>query len=81
MNTSTKTKYMILLMGVIEVGAVALVNYGLTIGDAILITPIASALTIVTIMLAVIFLKEKVSKLQGVGVWLAIVGIIATGFS
>jgi transporter family protein len=39
LNSSTKTKYVILLMGIIEVGAVALVNYGLTIGDAILITP------------------------------------------
>ena len=28
----------------VEAGAVAIVNYGLTIGDAILITPIASAL-------------------------------------
>ena len=43
-----------LSLGVIEVAAVALVNYGLTIGDAIPITPIASALSIVTITLAVI---------------------------
>ncbi len=79
-NISTKTKYVILLMGIIEVGAVALVNYGLTIGDAILITPIASALSIVTIMMAVIFLKDKVSKFQGFGVCMAIVGVIATAF-
>lgn len=80
MNISTNTKYVILLMGIIEVGAVAFVNYGLTIGDAILITPIASALSIVTIVLAVIFLKDKVSKFQGFGVCMAIVGIIATAF-
>lgn len=67
-------------MGIIEVGAVALVNYGLTIGDAILITPIASALSIVTIGLAVIFLKDKISKLQGLGIVAAILGIIATAF-
>lgn len=79
-NISTKTKYVILLMGIIEVGAVALVNYGLTIGDAILITPIASALSIVTIMMAAIFLKDKVSKIQGFGVCMAIVGVIATAF-
>ncbi|MFN8456665.1 MAG: DMT family transporter [Anaerolineae bacterium] len=79
-NSSTKTKYVILLMGIIEVGAVALVNYGLTIGDAILITPIASALSIVTITLAVFFLKDKVSKLQGFGIFMAIVGIVATAF-
>jgi transporter family protein len=80
MNSSAKTKYVILLMGIIEVCAVALVNYGLTIGDAILITPIASALSIVTIILAVIFLRDKVSKFQGFGVCMAIVGIIATAF-
>jgi transporter family protein len=75
---STKTKYVILLMGVIEAGAVALVNYGLTIGDAILITPIASALSMVTITLAIIFLKDKVTKIQGLGIVTAIVGIIVT---
>ena len=77
-KTSTKTKTIILLMGVIETGAVALVNYGLTIGDAILITPIASALSIVTITLVIIFLKDKVTKLQGFGIITAIVGIIVT---
>lgn len=67
-------------MGIIETGAVALVNYGLTIGDAILITPIASALSIVTITLAIIFLKEKISNIQGLGIVTAIIGIIVTAF-
>jgi uncharacterized membrane protein len=69
---------MVVLMGVIEAGAVAIVNYGLTIGDAILITPIASALSIVTIILAIIFLKDNVTKLQGLGIITAITGIIVT---
>ncbi len=77
-ETAAKTKYAVVLMGVIEAGAVAVVNYGLTIGDAILITPIASALSIVTITLAIIFLKDKVTKLQGLGIIMAIVGIIVT---
>lgn len=77
-HSSTKTKSVILLMGMIEVSAVALVNYGLTIGDAILITPIASALSIVTIVLAVIFLKDHISRFQGIGILTAIIGIIAT---
>ena len=76
----TRTKFVIMLMGIIEVAAVGLVNYGLTIGDAILITPIASALSIVTILLAVLFLKEKVSTVQGFGILMAIVGITATAF-
>ena len=77
-KATTKTKLMVLLMGSIEAGAVAIVNYGLTIGDAILITPIASALSIVTITLAIIFLKDKVTKLQGLGMIGAIAGIIVT---
>jgi transporter family protein len=79
-KASTKTKCMVALMGIIEAVAVAIVNYGLTIGDAILITPIASALSIVTISLAIIFLKDKVTKLQGLGIITAIAGIIVTAF-
>jgi transporter family protein len=79
-KAATKTKCMVVLMGIIEAVAVAIVNYGLTIGDAILITPIASALSIVTITLAIIFLKDKVTKLQGVGIITAIAGIIVTAF-
>ena len=75
---AAKTKFVVVLMGIIEAGAVAVVNYGLTIGHAILITPIASALSIVTIMLAIIFLKDRVTKTQGFGILTAIVGIIVT---
>ena len=75
---SAKTKYIILFMDIVEAGAVALVNFGLTIGDAILITPIASALSIVTIALAIIFLKDKVTQTQGLGIATAIAGIIVT---
>jgi len=79
-KATTKTKYMVVVMGIIEAGAVAIVNYGLTIGDAILITPIASALSIVTITLAIIFLKDTVTKLQTLGIITAIAGIIVTAF-
>ena len=78
-QVSTQTKILVLLMGAIEAAAVAVVNYGLTIGDAILITPIASALSIVTITLAIIFLKDRVTKLQGFGMMTAVAGIIVTG--
>lgn len=79
-TASVRTKYAVLLMGIIEAGAVAIVNYGLTIGQAILITPIASALSIVTITLAVVFLKDKVTRLQALGMMTAIVGIVVTAF-
>jgi transporter family protein len=79
-RATTRTKCMIVVMGVVEAGAVAAVNYGLTIGDAILITPIASALSIVTISLAIVILKDKVTKLQGLGMAAAIAGIVVTAF-
>lgn len=79
-EATMKTKWVVVLMGIFEAGAVAIVNYGLTIGDAILITPISSALSIVTITLAIIFLKDKVTKLQGLGSIVAVAGIIVTAF-
>jgi transporter family protein len=79
-GTAGKTIIVIFIMGMVEAGAVAVVNHGLTIGDAILITPIASALSIVTIVLAIIFLKDRITKPQGFGIATAIVGIIVTSF-
>ena len=79
-KTTPKIMMMILLAGVLEAAAVAIVNWGLTIGDVILVTPIASALSIVTITMAVIFLKEKITKLQGFGMIIVITGIVLTAF-
>jgi len=79
-NTTPKIKMMLLFAGVLEAAAVASVNWGLTIGDVILVTPISSALSIVTIMMAVIFLKEKITKLQGIGMIIVITGIVLTAF-
>jgi len=79
-GVKARTKAIVLLMGMIEAGAVAVVNYGLTIGDAILITPIASALSVVTITFAIIFLKDKITKFQGFGIALAVFGIVLAAF-
>lgn len=79
-TVSAGTKAVVLLMGLFDAGALALVNHGLTIGDAILITPISSALSLVTIALAILFLKDRITKLQGFGIALAIIGIITTAF-
>jgi uncharacterized membrane protein len=64
----------------VTLASFAIVNYRLTIGDAILIMPIASALSILTITLAIIFLKDNVTKLQGLGMIATIAGRIATAF-
>ncbi len=77
---SPKILMMILLAGVLEAGAVTSVNWGLTVGDAILVTPISSALSMVTIAMAMIFLKERISKLQSAGMMMVIAGIVMTAF-
>jgi len=79
-KTTPKLQMMILFAGVLEAAAVASVNWGLTIGDVILVTPISSALSIVTIAMAVILLKEKITKLQGIGMTMVITGIVMTAF-
>ncbi len=68
------------LVGILEAAAVASVNFGLTVGDVILVSPISSALSIVTITLAVIFLKEKLTKTQVAGVCITMAGIILSAF-
>jgi transporter family protein len=79
-QTNPKMMATILFAGVLEAAAVAVVNWGLTIGDSILVTPISSALSIVTIAMAVIFLKEKITSLQGMGMVIVITGIVLTAF-
>jgi len=79
-ETTSKTKILILFAGVLEAFAVASVNWGITVGDVILVSPISSALSIVTILMAVIFLKEKITRLQGAGMVIVITGIILTAF-
>jgi uncharacterized membrane protein len=69
----------VILVGILEALAIASVNFGLSVGDLILITPISSALSVVTISLAVIFLKEKITKIQVLGMVLALVGIVVSG--
>lgn len=79
-KAAPKLMGMIFLAGILEAGALAIVNWGLIIGEAILVTPISSALSIVTIIMAVIFLKEKITALQGVGMFIVIAGIVLTAF-
>lgn len=75
-------KYMltIVVVGLLEAFAVASVNFGLTVGDLIIIDPIAAALSVVTISMAVVFLKEKISKTQTIGILMTVVGIVMSAF-
>lgn len=75
-KTNGKIKLLIISVGILEAVGVLSVSSGLSVGNAIIINPIASALTVITVLLAVIFLKEKISKNQAVGVLLTVVGIV-----
>jgi drug/metabolite transporter (DMT)-like permease len=77
-KTPTKVKLMVALVGVLEAAAVASVNWGLAFGDLVLVSPISSALSVVTITMAVVFLKEKITKTQALGIVTTIVGIVLT---
>lgn len=66
-------------VGLLEAVGVLSVSGGLSVGNAIIINPISSALTVVTVGLAIIFLKEKVSTTQGFGILATVAGIIMMG--
>ncbi|NCS32019.1 EamA family transporter [bacterium] len=68
------------MVGIMEAVGVLSTSFGVSIGDSIIVAPIASALTIVTISLAMIFLKERVTKTQGMGIVITVIGIILTAF-
>jgi len=72
--------FTITVVGLLEAFAVASVNFGLTVGDLVIIDPIAAALSVVTISMAVIFLKEKINKIQIIGILATITGIVMSAF-
>jgi len=73
-----QTKFLVILTGILEAIGIASVNWGLTIGDVILVSPISSALSIITITMAIIFAKEKITKTQALGILVTFAGIILT---
>jgi drug/metabolite transporter (DMT)-like permease len=77
-KTSKKTKFMVALIGILEAIAILSISFGSSIGDIIIIAPISASLIAVTVGLAVIFLKEKLSKVQLAGIVMVLIGIILT---
>jgi uncharacterized membrane protein len=70
--------FVLALVGILEAMAVLSIGFGGAYGDYIIVGPIAGSLTVVTVTLAIIFLKEKITKTQGLGIGLVITGIILT---
>ena len=79
-KATKKLAITIVAIGLLEAIAVLSVSYGQSYGDGIIVAPISSALTVVTVGLAVIFLKERISLVQGIGIAMVISGIILTAF-
>ena len=77
-NKTKNILLIVVLVGILEAVGVLSTSFGVSIGDSVLVAPIASAFSIVTITLAIIFLKEKITKIQGFGIAMAVVGIILT---
>ncbi len=80
--TITLTKYIPALMGTLMIQAGLLFFYlGFAHGPASLVAPLSSCYTAITVILAIILLKEKVTKVQLAGIILTIAGIILFGIS
>jgi uncharacterized membrane protein len=58
---------------------VLLLYLGLGVGKASLVSPVSASYVALTVVLAVIFLREKISKVQLSGVIMAVLGIILIG--
>ena len=79
-SQTQKVKLVTALVGVLEAIAIISMSFGLAYGDGIIVAPISSSLTIVTVALAMMFSKEKITKLQALGILMAVGGIILTAF-
>ena len=62
-------------VGILSAMGMGLIAYAMTSGPASIIVPIFSARNIVTVLLIVIFFKEKLRKLQWFAVGLMVMGI------
>lgn len=64
-----------ILAGAVSVAAIIGFNIALTTGEASIVVPVTSLYPLVTIIISLLFLHEKISFIQGAGIILAIVAI------
>ncbi len=79
-GSSRRLVLLLAAIGVLEAIAVLSVTFGQSYGEGIIVAPISSALTVVTVGLAVIFTKERINNIQGLGIAMVVVGIVLTAF-
>ena len=66
-----------MIAGLLEAGGVLAMIIGLSQAPIFIVAPLSAAHPIVTMLLALIFLKERLSRVQSVGVMLTVLGVIA----
>ncbi len=65
-----------LLAGAVSVAAIVGFNIALTTGEAAVVVPLTSLYPLITIVISLLFLHEKLTLTQGIGISLAIVAVI-----
>ena len=68
--------YFAMLVGAMGIGASLTFYYALEQGKVSIVVPLTAMYPIVTVILAMVVLREKLSPVQGVGVILAIVAVL-----
>lgn len=68
-----------LAIALCEVVGGLILNYGLEKGNVTIITPLTTMSTVITVLFATVFLKERLSSRQAYGIACALVGIIFLG--
>jgi len=77
---STYAIELILIGGLLSVVSYLAFYKALQVGKVSIISPIAASWVIITVVLALVFLKEGLTLLHGLGVFLVVLGIIITSF-
>ena len=67
----------LMLAGILDVGGVLCMIIGLSQAPIFIVASLSAAHPIVTMSLALLFLKERLSKVQSIGVILTVLGVIA----
>lgn len=70
----------ILVTGLLSVISYLAFYKGLQVGKVSIISPIAACWAVVTVILSLVFLDEKMTAVQGIGATLAIIGAVLTSF-
>ena len=69
--------HVLMIAGLLDVGGVLCMIIGLSQAPIFIVASLSAAHPIVTMVLALIFLKERLSKVQTVGVMLTVLGVMA----